>query len=136
MITSRGRTRVALLRLALYYSVVPLRSAHKPIPYEDRKESRGVVSSRERTTVALLRLALCYSVVPLRSAHKPIPYEDSKCMCQRNQVKSKPHSHITLLLFTCSLHTSQTETRPGPKSSKARVQKLLAVCLEPSMLKA
>ena len=28
---------VALLRFALCYSVVPLRSAHKPIPYEDSK---------------------------------------------------------------------------------------------------
>ena len=37
MVTSRGRTRVALLRLALCYSVVPLRSAHKNIPYEDSK---------------------------------------------------------------------------------------------------
>ena len=37
MVTSRGRTRVALLRLALCYSVVPLRSAHKPIPYGDSK---------------------------------------------------------------------------------------------------
>ena len=37
MVTSRGRTRVALLRLALCYSGVPLRSTHKPIPYEDIK---------------------------------------------------------------------------------------------------
>ena len=37
VVTSRGRTRVALLRLALCYSVVPLRSAHKPIPYDFRK---------------------------------------------------------------------------------------------------
>ena len=28
---------MAVLRLALYYSVVPLRSAHKLIPYEDSK---------------------------------------------------------------------------------------------------
>ena len=37
VVTSRGRTRVALLRLALFYSVVPLRSTHEPIPYEDSK---------------------------------------------------------------------------------------------------
>ena len=42
---SSSRTRVALLRLALCYSVVPLCSAHKPKQYKDRKESRGVVTS-------------------------------------------------------------------------------------------
>ena len=97
MVTSRGRTRVALLRLALCYSVVPLRLTHKPIPYEDRKESRGVVTSRGRTRVPLLRLALCYSVVPLHPAHKPIPYEDSKRMCQSNQIK------LAIFLFSLAI---------------------------------
>ena len=36
MVTSRERTRVTLLRLALCYSVVLLRSAHKLITSEDR----------------------------------------------------------------------------------------------------
>ena len=68
MITWRERTRVALLRLALCYPVVPLRSAHKPIPYEDRKESRGVITSRERSRVALLAFghkALTFLLAPL-----------------------------------------------------------------------
>ena len=37
MVTSRGRTRLALLRLTLCFLVVPLRSAHKHIPYKDSK---------------------------------------------------------------------------------------------------
>ena len=57
-VTSRGRTRVALLRLVLCYSVVLLRSPLKAVPYEDSKESRGVVTSKRKTRVALLRLAL------------------------------------------------------------------------------
>ena len=47
MVTSRGKTRVALLRLAFCYSVVPLRSGHKPIPYEDRKRNHKVWSHGE-----------------------------------------------------------------------------------------
>ena len=89
------RTRAALLRLALRYSVVPLHSAHKSIPYKDSKESRCVVTSRGRARVALLRLALCYSVVPLRSAHKPIPYKDSKE--SRCVVTSRGRTSVALL---------------------------------------
>ena len=36
MVTSRERTRVALLD-KFTYSVGPLQSVHKPIPYKDRK---------------------------------------------------------------------------------------------------
>ena len=100
-------TRVALLRLALYYSVVPLLLAHKPIACKDKKESRGVITSRGRTRVTLLRLALCYSVVPLRSAHKPIPYEDSKRMGQSNQInqiKSNQVCRFVGFLQLCLTH--------------------------------
>ena len=94
MVTPRGSTRVALLRLALYYSVIPLRSAHRSIPYIGSKEYRGAVTSRGSTRVALLRLALYYSVMPLRSAHKPIPYKDSKE--SRGVVTSRGRTRLAL----------------------------------------
>ena len=95
MVTSRGRTRVTLLRLALCYSVVPLGLAHKLIPYKDRKKSQGVVTSRRRTRVTLLRLAFCYSVVPLGLAHKLIPYKDRKK--SQGVVTSRRRTRVTLL---------------------------------------
>ena len=49
---SRRRTRVALLGLALCYSVVPQRSAHKPIPYEDSK--RMCQSNKIKLVIHLL----------------------------------------------------------------------------------
>ena len=58
MVTSRGMIGDALLRFALGYLLVPLRSAHKLIPYEDRKETQGVVTLRGRTRMALLSLVL------------------------------------------------------------------------------
>ena len=68
MVTSRGWTRVALLRLALCYSVVPLRSAHKPKPYED---SKRMCQSNPRQVIIL-----GYSEVKVRHSFHTLESSD------------------------------------------------------------
>ena len=72
VVRSRGRTRVAMLILALCYSMAPLRSAYKPIPYEDR--TRMCRPNLECKSLGVLHLDLWnrgwWHVIMFSSVHR------------------------------------------------------------------
>ena len=89
MVTSKERTRVALLGLALGYSVVPLRSVHKPIPYEDSKHM--CQSNKIKLPFSFARYLLTYQ--------EPIPCEQLVTrLCDLKQQYTQAGGKLFILL--------------------------------------